>query len=477
MARTNGTRTNGRQQPSQREEQQQRLDIIDRTPPYDLQAEVAVLGSAVLLPECIDDVGLILRPEDFYDESNACLWGHLAAMHDESRRFDVVLLVNRLKAAGDFERVGGSKYISTIVNAVPTPAHAVHYADIVREKSLLRSVIVESITVLKDAYDPGAVGTEILARAEGAMARVSDATVRGNQTRSLGQMVMESMEALDARMAAGTSRLLRTGLECLNECMGLVAGGVTIVAGRPSMGKSALAMNIADYVSRHAGRVYIASLEMSGIELCDRLLVSRSRVPQHRMANGTITAEERQALVDVSAEISQLPIVLDDTPGMTLAQIAASVRREQRRGGLALAIIDYAQLIEPENPKENRTEQLGKISRGIKRLARQTRIPVMPLVQVNRDSEENSDLRPRLHQLKGCGDWEQDADSVVFVHRPKFYSNEAPPVGQGEEAEIIVAKNRNGPRDRHAVLFFKESMTWANRAGPRYAGEERETHF
>ena len=482
MAATNGRRTQQRRTSEPPQEERRMFDLVDQQPPFDLQAEISLLGSILLMPEVCDEVVPLIRTEDFYDASNAVLYRHATTLYESNRRFDVVILTDRIKAAGEYETLGGAKYLSQVINAVPNAAHAIHYAEIVRDKSILRRMIEETTGILREAYDGRTAGTDVVAQAEAAIARISDSTVIGQPSQTLSELVIESMDALEQRMARGTSRLLDVGLEAFDQCMGLVPGGVTILAGRASMGKTACAMTIANNVARRGGRVFITSLEMSAMELCDRLLCMRTMVPFHRMATGRITPEERLRLVEASAAIGQLPIIIDDRPGQTMSQIAASVRREQRRGPLAVVIIDYAQLIEPENAKVDRVEQLAKISRTIKRLARQTQLPVISLVQVNRTSENNADLRPRLHQLKGSGSWEEDADAVAFVFRPHFNAETGQVTieigaGEGEPAEIIMAKNRNGPRQSHTALWFKDSMSWQNRAGPQYDTQERETHF
>lgn len=482
MATANGRRPQRGQQ-AQQSGQQQTIDLADRTPPYDLRAERGLLGSMMLLTDVIDEVLPLVRAEDFYDEAHQRLYHHITAQHDASRRFDEIVLLERIKRAGDFEKVGGAAYLSKVIHETPNAAHANYYAEIVRDKSVLRRLIFETTAVLRGAFDSQQSGPDLVAQAEASLARISDSTLIGQPTRTLTELVHESMDALEQRMVSGESRLLDVGLDAFAECMGLVPGGVTILAGRASMGKTACAMTIANNVARRGGRVFITSLEMTAMELCDRLLCMRSMVPFHMMARGRISLEQRQRLVEAAGGIHGLPIIIDDRPGQTVAQIAAAVRREHRRAPLSLIVIDYAQLIEPDDHRVDRVEQLAKISRGIKRLARQSNVPVMPLVQVNRSSESNADLRPRLHQLKGSGSWEEDADAVAFVFRPHFNAEtgqvtvEIRP-GEGEPAEIIMAKNRNGPRASHEALWFKDSMSWQNKAGPEYSTPaERETHF
>lgn len=443
-------------------------EIADKQPPQDLQAEVGVLGSMVLMTECIDEVAQVIVAEDFFDQAHRIIYKNISAIYEAGRRFDVTLLIDRLKTNNEFELVGGTAYLSKIINSVPNAAHAVYYAEIVRNHATARKLIRVYTDGLEAAYNPQSNQEELVAAAEAAIARVSDSTIRGSEIQPVTTVVPLALQALEQRMLHGHSRLLNVGLSAMSGCMGLVPGGVTLLAGRPSMGKSAGLVSILRYVARHDKVAYCATLEMTAMELTDRMLAAEASVPYFRMLSGNITCEQRERIVARSGDVSSWRIDFDDRPGMTLSQIAASARRQKRRHGrLDLLAIDYLQLITPDSEKESRVEQLDKIARSCKRVARELQVPLLGLVQVNRQATDNAESRPRLQNLKGSGGFEEHSDSVVFVHRPAWYKMEKPATGQPENAEIIVEKNRNGPTGIHEVYFWPEWMDYTNKASER----------
>jgi replicative DNA helicase len=423
-------------------------ELMDRQPPFDLAAEIGVLGSIVLLPDVLDDVVMILRPDDFYDDAHRKLFVHMTALHESGKKIDDTLLINRLKTAGEFEAVGGAAYLSKVVNAVPNAAHATYYAEIVREKSTFRSLIYAATEILRDAYDESQEANHLLSQSEQKIFSIldnrSDAAVK-----SIRDVVLDAMERLDARIsgthAAGGCDFGFRDLD--SRTAGLHQGELVILAARPSMGKTAFAMNVAENVALSQNiPVLFVSLEMSSLELADRLLCSVARVNGHRLRNGTVSQEDRLKLVDKAEILSRAPLFVDDSPSRTVTEIAAAARRIKRRhGGLGLIVIDYLQLIEPDNPKDPRQEQVAKIARRLKGLAREMKVPVMCLAQLNRQTEAGKDNIPRLSHLRESGAIEQDADVVMFVHRESYYQR-----GEGNEdlanqAQIIIAKQRNGP--------------------------------
>ena len=444
--------------------------IMDRSVPNDHDAEAAVIGCIILNQECFDDVLQVLEPDDFFDVRHEILFRNLMAMYENNRRIDGVTFVDQLKRAGDYDSIGGAVALSQVVNVVPHAGHVNHYAEIVREKSVARKLIEQCTTVIVDAYDGGIPTDDLIARAEAGIARVSDSTIQGRDTQDFNSVAIEALAALEQRMTNGENRILATGYDCLQSCMGLIKGGLTILAGRPSQGKSAFAAGIVANVARRERVVYFASLEMSSLELAERMLSAEARVDCRKMMNGSITVQQRDQIIEAAGNMACWRVRFDDRASLTLAQIGAAARRVKRRDRqLDLLVIDYLQLIVPERGTEdNRVEQLGKICRGLKRLARELQVPVLCLAQVNRQAEDNADKRPRLHQLKGTGDMEQDADSVLFVHRPASYIEEKKTDYEAEVAEILMAKNRNGPVDKYEVLFFREWMTWANKAAARH---------
>ncbi|MEM8946401.1 MAG: replicative DNA helicase [Planctomycetota bacterium] len=421
---------------------------IERQLPRNLEAEKAVLGSILLLPQVFDEVALIIRPDDFYDDANRTLFMHLLQMHDAGQQLDPMLLVERLRSADQYESIGGAAYIAEIGGVVPTAAHAEYYAKIVADKSVLRSLIHAGTDILHDAYDPTADTREMLSKAEEKVFGILESK-GGAELAAISDVLQLSLDRLDARMdQSNLSGGLETGFEDFDQLTGgLQNSELIILAARPSMGKTALAMNIAEHAAMQARNpVLFVSLEMSAIELGDRLLCSVAEVNGQRLRNGTITGDERRQLVQSAAEISQAPLFIDDSPSRTMTEIAANARRMKRREGLGLVIIDYLQLIDPDNPRDPRQEQVAKIARRLKGLARELEVPVLCLAQLNRQVESTRDNKPQLSHLRESGAIEQDADVVMFVHREEYYqTNEDDRERFRGQADLLIRKQRNGP--------------------------------
>ncbi len=438
---------------------------MSRERPANVDAEKAVLGSILLKPDVCDDVALVVRPDDFHDESHQILYRHLVDLHDGGKRIDATIVLERLRTKGDLDRIGGAPAIADMLETVPHAAHATHYAQIVRDKSMLRSLIDASTDILRDAYDSADEPRELLARAESRIFEILEHRSSA-EAKPIDEVLEDVMVRMDARMkhehALGGVETGFTQLDTL--CGGLHNSELIILAARPSMGKTAFAMNIAEHVAISARQpVLFVSLEMACLELADRLLCSAAQVNGHRLRNGTISQEDRRRLVQKSAEISSAPLFIDDTPGRTLTEIAAVARRLKRRQGLALVVIDYLQLIEPDNPRDPRQEQVARIARRLKMMSRELDIPVLCLAQLNRQAEVSRDNKPRLNHLRESGAIEQDADVVMFVHREEYYqtTDEDKERVKGQ-AEIIVAKQRNGPIGDVKLLWQHDYTRFVN---------------
>jgi replicative DNA helicase len=430
-----------------------------------VDAERAVLGSILLKADVCDDVALIVRVEDFSDEAHQLLYRHLLDLHDSGKRIDVTIVLERLRTKGDLDRVGGTAALAEIVEAVPHAAHASHYAHIVRDKAMLRALIDAGTDILRDAYDSPDEPRELLSRAESSIFAILEHR-SSTEARPIQSVLEEVMVRMDARMkhehAIGGVETGFTELDSL--CGGMHNSELIILAARPSMGKTAMAMNIAEHIAIGIKKpVLFVSLEMACLELADRLLCSASQVNGHRLRNGTISQEDRRRLVQKSAEISSAPLYIDDTPGRTLTEIAAVARRLKRKQGLSLIVIDYLQLIEPDNPRDPRQEQVAKIARRLKMMSRELDIPVLCLAQLNRQAEASRDNRPRLNHLRESGAIEQDADVVMFVHREEYYqTNDEDRERVKGQAEIIVAKQRNGPIGDIKLLWQHDYTRFVN---------------
>ena len=446
-------------------------EILQRQPPYDLEAEMGVIGSILLMPEVCDEVAG-LKADDFYDDANRMIYQHLRTMHDEGQKIDITLLVSRLRTASEFDKIGGAAYLAKLSGAVSNAAHAVYYGDIVSEKAIYRRLIESSTEILRDAYDQTSDSRELCAQAEQKIFSIMDG--RSSQSvSSISDVLHAAMDRMEAKLrgdhADGSVETGFTDYDTM--CGGMHNGELIILAARPSMGKTALAMNIAEHVSieERAPTLFI-SLEMSGIELADRMLCSLARVNGHRLRNGTISSDDQNRLVQKANEISEAPLFVDDSPSRTVSEIAAAARRIKRRSGnLGLIVIDYLQLIEPDNSRDPRQEQVAKIARRLKGMARELEVPLLCLSQLNRQAEDSKDHRPRLSHLRESGAIEQDADVVMFVHREEYYHRGEERAQYHGQAEIIVAKQRNGPVGDVKLTWESDFTRFQNRAPERHS--------
>jgi replicative DNA helicase len=377
----------------------------------------------------------------------------------------MTLVLERLRTAGDLERIGGVNSLTEVLESVPHAAHATHYADIVRDKAMLRSLIDAGSDILREAYDAFDEPRQLVSRAEERIFSILERRTN-TEAKGISDVLQEALSRMDARMknehALGGVETGFTELDSL--CGGLHNSELSILAARPSMGKTAIAMNIAEHVSMNLKMpVLFVSLEMACLELADRLLCSSARVNGHRLRNGTISQEDRRRLVQKSSEISSAPLFIDDAPGRTLTEIAAVARRLKRKQGLSLIVIDYLQLIEPDNPRDPRQEQVARIARRLKMMSRELDIPVLCLAQLNRQAEASRDNRPRLNHLRESGAIEQDADVVFFVHREEYYqTNDEDRERTKGQAEIIIAKQRNGPVGDIKLLWQSDFTRFVN---------------
>ncbi len=456
-------------------------EILDRLPPHNLDAEKGVLGSLLLDPQMADDVALVVRPDDFYAEANQKLLAHLLAMHDEGGRIDTTLLLERLGAAGDLELIGGAAYLAEVVHSVPHAANAVYYAEIVRDKATLRALIHASTEILRDAFEPSLEPREMVGRAEEMIFAVHDQRST-DQIINAHDLMVEAFDRIDARMKGTAGVGVPTGFTDLDNLTGgLHDSELVVLASRPSMGKTALATNIAEYVTAKSNvPTLFVSLEMARLELAQRMLCSQGRIDAGKFRSGFLSGDDRKKLVEASAALSTAPLFVDDSPFRTCTEIAASARRLRRKQNLGLVVIDYLQLIQPDDPRDQRQEQVAKMARRLKGLARELKIPVLCLAQLNRQVEAGKEgHRPRLSHLRESGAIEQDADVVMFIHREEYYytREEAMDKGIAGQADVIVAKQRNGPTGDVKLAWFDKHTRFENFSPKPYEefeGEQEE---
>ena len=419
---------------------------IDRALPCNLDAERGVIGAILLDPNLCDDVATIVRPNDFYLDKHRRIYRALTEMNATSHVIDLTLLVEQLRSTNELEEVGGEAYLAELMQSVQVTAHATHYANIVSQNAIRRSLIGAAEDILVKAYSPEFQPRELVAAAEEKIFAVNDER-SSNSLKSMRDLMEDVFELVDKR-ASGENDAVDTGFLDLNKVLGgFHPSELIIIAARPSMGKTAFATNIADFVAVEKDiPVLFFSLEMAKTELALRMICARGRIRGQSFRN-SLSEQDSEKFHRAAAALASAPLYIDDTPSRTVAEIGAIARRLKRQVGLGLVIIDYLGLIEPDNSLDPRQEQVAKIARRLKGLARELQVPVVCLSQLNRMTEQSKDSRPRLNHLRESGAIEQDADVVMFVHREEYYLTEE----QAEEknlkgvAEIIVAKQRNGP--------------------------------
>lgn len=450
-------------------------DLLQRQQPGSVQLERGLLSSLLLDPRMADTVMMLLRPVDFYDAAHGQLYRHIMEICQTSEPLDLPILAERLKQNGQLDQVGGMAYLARLLDESPHPQHAAKYAATIRDYAIRRELIDAAADVLNQAYDSPHTTKELVDRAEQSIFAILE-NRRSTTVVEFERMMHDALDRLDARIRGETAgNATPTGYEDLDRLLGgLHHSELIILAARPSMGKTAFALNIAENVAvQEKMPVLFVSLEMSQEELGDRVLCSAARVNSHKLRNGTVTQEERKRLLDKAGEISEAPLLVDDSPARSIVEIAAEARRIKRQSGLGLVVIDYLQLIEPDNPRDPRQEQVAKIARRLKGMARELKVPVMCLSQLNRQTEVAKDNRPRLSHLRESGAIEQDADVVMFVHREEYFHRGEDRQDLAGRAEIIVAKQRNGPVDDVNLVWEADFTRFKTAALHEYSEVEQ----
>jgi replicative DNA helicase len=431
-----------------------------KVPPQNLDAERGVLGSMLLQNDAVDEVTDVITAEQFYTEPHQRIYSAIRHLHENATKADIVTLAEELLKREELELVGGLPYLQSILAEVPHAAHARYYAQIVRDKWIQRSLIYTCTEILQQSYQPSVDLEELLQSAEHQVFAIRDQQ-EGAISHEFKDILLDTWSRLYDRMNMdGEISGVRTGFTDFDkQTNGLQGGELVILAARPSMGKTALVCNIAEHVARVERQgCLIFSLEQSKLELAERLLCINSRIDGHKLRGGDISDEEHQRLQVASSELSDIPLFIDDQPGRSVSQMMAITRRMHRRYSLGMVIIDYLQLIEPDDKRIPREQQIAQITRKLKFIAKELDIPVIALAQLNRGVELREDKRPRLADLRESGAIEQDADLVMFLHRPDAYDPEDRP----GEAEVIVAKHRSGPTGMVRLTWQKEYMRFAN---------------
>jgi replicative DNA helicase len=426
---------------------------VDKTPPQDVPAEQCVLGGMLLSKDAIADVVEILKSRDFYRPIHATIFDAILDLYGRSEPADPITVAAHLADTGDLGRVGGAPYLHTCMAAVPTAANASYYARIVEQRAILRRLVEAGTRVVQLGY--AAVGgdrdaEDVVDLAQQAVYDVTKERREGDGFEAINDLFQPVLDEVEAAGTGGRMRGIPTGFVDLDRLLGgLLPGQLVVIAGRPGLGKSTAATDIARHATIRANYASaIFSLEMSKVEIVMRLLSAEARVPLNVLRSGQLSDDDWTKLARRMGEISEAPLYVDDTPSMNLMEIRAKARRLKQRHDLKLIVVDYLQLMTSPKKTESRQQEVSELSRGLKLLAKETETTVIAVSQLNRGPENRQDKRPQLSDLRESGSIEQDADIVILLHRDDYYDKESPRAG---EADWIVAKHRNGPTDTVTV--------------------------
>jgi replicative DNA helicase len=441
--------------------------LTDRIPPQALDVERTVLGSMLIDGNAAVNAMEKLNEKCFYATANERIFICLREMFEKSVPFDILTLAEELRKKSWLESVGAEPYLAELVDNVATSANIEHHVRILIEKATLRSLISTSAEITTSCFSSDAEAQEILDGAEAKIFGISEARIK-NTFESLGQLLPKTFEDI-ANYSKGGVQGVPTGFKDLDELTsGFQRSDLIIIAGRPSMGKTALALSIAlhaSVVAKYATAIF--SLEMSKAQLAQRMLCAEARINMHQLRSGKLPHKELPKLSIAAGPLSEAPLFIDDTPGITVLELRAKARRLKAQHNLSFIIIDYLQLMGSTGPMENRQQEISQISRSLKGIAKELDIPVVALSQLSRAVEQRGgDHRPQLSDLRESGAIEQDADVVMFVFREELYNKDLPDDEKGL-AEIIIGKQRNGPTGKIDVTFIRDYARFENRAAVR----------
>jgi replicative DNA helicase len=415
---------------------------FERTPPQDVIAEQSVLGGMLLSKDAISDVVEILRERDFYRPAHELIYDAIVDLYGRGEPADPVTVSAELTKRGDLVRAGGAPYLHTLISSVPTAANAGYYAKIIRERAIMRRLVEAGTKIVQLGYtDEGEVDDAV----DQAQAEVFAVTERreSDDYVQLSQLMPEAYDEIEKIASGVTGQGVKTGFKDLDALTnGFHPGNMIVLAARPAVGKSTLGLDIARYASIHKRETsVIFSLEMSRSEITMRMLSAEARVPLNNIRSGRLSEEEWARMARRMGEISDAPMFIDDSPNLSLMEIRAKSRRLKQRHDLKLIVIDYLQLMTSGKRVENRQQEVSEFSRQLKLLAKELNVPVVAISQLNRSPEQRSDKKPMLSDLRESGSIEQDADLVILLHREDLYDSQ----NRSGEADLIVAKHRNGP--------------------------------
>ncbi|MBW2557753.1 MAG: replicative DNA helicase [Deltaproteobacteria bacterium] len=441
---------------------------LHKVPPQNLDAEQSILGGVLLDNNALNNVLEILGGGDFYSEAHRKIFSAILELYEKNEPSDLITLSSILRDRKHLEGVGGEVYLASLVDGVPSAANIAYYAKIVKEKAILRGLIGAATHILNKSYDAGSDIDAVLDEAEHAVFEISENKIRPAffPIKEIVKDTFKNIEKLYEKKALITG--ISTGFQSIDEITsGLQNSDLIIVAGRPSMGKTAFAINIAQNAAVENGvSVAVFSLEMSKEQLALRMLSSDGKVDSQRMRRGFIGDMDWPKLTAAAGRLSEAPIFIDDTPAISVLEIKAKARRLKAESGLDLIVLDYLQLMRGRDASAPREQEISEISRSLKALAKELNIPVLALSQLNRQVESRTDKRPQLSDLRESGAIEQDADVIMFIYRDEVYNKSEDNPEKGK-AEIIIGKQRNGPTGVANMAFLKEYTCFENLAYDR----------
>jgi replicative DNA helicase len=432
--------------------------LLDRIPPQNVEAEQSVLGAMLIEREAISKAAEFLRPQDFYREAHRLIYGAILQLYNRSEAVDLITLTEQLRREDQLEAVGGISYVTSLANSIPTAANVVYHAKIVEEKALLRSLINTATHIAGLGYEANEDVINILDQAERMILEVSNRKITGDFA-PIKTVILEAFNKIEQLYASkGGVTGLPTGFKDLDRLTaGLQPSDLILVAARPSMGKTAFVLNVAQHVATREKRpVAFFSLEMSKEQLVQRMLCAEAQIDAQRLRIGELKDDDWKRLIQAADRLSAAPIFIDDTPGITVTEMRAKARRLKVENDLKLVVIDYLQLMQGSgggSRSENRQQEISEISRSLKSLARELGVPVIALSQLSRSVESRTSKKPMLSDLRESGSLEQDADIVAFLYREDYYN---PDTENKNITEVIIAKHRNGPVDTVNLYFHKQ---------------------
>ena len=435
-----------------------------KIPPHSVEAEQAVIGGLLLDNRAWEQIADRVAENDFYRADHRIIFSAIRSLEEKSRPFDAVTLSEWMDSHGQLEDAGGLPYLGRLAKETPTAANIVAYADIVRERSVLRQLIAVGTDIANSGFrTEGRSSRDLLEQAEKRVFEIAEQDMRGRGGfQDIKDLLTKTVETIDYLFQSeGHVTGVPTGFDKFDEATtGLHGGELVIVAGRPSMGKTTFAMNIAENAAiGHKTPVAVFSMEMPGEQLAMRMISSLGRIDQHHIRTGQLTDEDWPRITSAVHMLSEARLFIDDTPAMSPGEVRARARRMKRKHGLGLIVVDYLQLMQVPGGSENRATEISEISRGLKALAKELDVPVIALSQLNRSLEQRTDKRPIMSDLRESGAIEQDADLIVFIYRDEVYNEDSPDKGT---AEIIIAKQRNGPIGKSVLTFLGKYTKFEN---------------